>query len=360
MYLDPFRNVLTGGLWGGNLVGVQYDPVVLSRPGQLVYSVHEYGPHMWQGNWFNPHTTYASLARRWDRLWGYLLTASRIMRAPIFAGEFGTCHDYNSCVTSTEGWKQGFWFQSFVRYLSEHPQVGWAYWSLNPTGPFHPTDANFYSLLSRDWRHYYPLLTHGLAPLLHEPDGLWNTRLPAGHPAAPLSGCFPDRSCNRDVIMRPATLLPAAPPVATSVRIVPNVVYAGVHDPRRSGDLYFPQGKAPAGRPAVIVIHDQLGPGGTKGGVDTARLAAALAWHGDVAFDINYRLTGQGGTYPRNIRDIRAAAGFLAANAARFGIDPTKIAAAGTGEGGYLALMAAYAPRTPLFEPRPLIGTRTP
>lgn len=352
MYLDPDRGVLTGGLWGANLIGVQYDPIVLSRPGQLVYSVHEYGPHMWQGNWFNPKTTYESLARRWNHLWGYLLTASRLLQAPIFVGEFGTCHEYFACVSSDQGWKQGFWFQSWVRYLSAHPQVSWAYWSLNPTGPFHPNDENFYSLLSTNWQHYYPLLAHGLGPILKEPDGLWNPSLPAGHPLTPMQGCFADRSClpGADVPLHTAHVM--TPPAVTSVRVQTNVPYAGTNDLRRSGDVYLPQGHATDPRPAVIVVHGPLWSQGTKGAPDTTNLAKALAWHGYVTYDINYRLAGQGGGYPRDIRDVRAAADFLAANAGRYGIDPTKIALAGTGSGGYLALMAAYAPKIPYFEPR--------
>jgi len=172
IYLDPDRKVLTGGLWGSNLIGVQYDPINLRIPGQLMYSVHEYGPKMWLGGWFLSNQNYQQLADRWTTLWGYLLSASKIMQAPVFVGEFGTCNNYHSCIQDpNKPYSQGFWFTSFVRYLRQHPQVGWAYWALNPTGPFHPTDLNFYSLLTPDWRHVHPLITQGLAPLLTEPNG---------------------------------------------------------------------------------------------------------------------------------------------------------------------------------------------
>jgi endoglucanase len=351
MYLDPDRGVLTGGLWGGNLIGVQYDPIVLNRPGRLVYSVHEYGPHMWQGNWFTPHTTYASLARRWNHLWGYLLTASRALQAPVFVGEFGTCHEYFECVSGDQGWKQGFWFKSFIRYLSLHPQVGWAYWSLNPTGPFHPGDENFYSLLTTNWRHYYPLLAHGLQPILREPNGLWNTGIPAGQAITPLAGCFADRSCLPGVDTPPASAQPTTPAPATAVRVVSGLGYAGVHDALRSGDLYLPQSRHTGSRPAVIILHGGSWSDGTRGTPETRVLAEVLARHGYVAFDINYRLVGRHGAYPRNVRDVRAAADFLAANAHRFGVDPARIAVAGMGAGGYLGLMAAYAPQAAPFEP---------
>lgn len=170
-YYDPFRNELTGALWGSNLVGVQYDTVVLSRPSQLVYSVHEYGPNMWRGGWFNPNTTYQSLSQRWDQLWGYLFNAPRFMQAPIFVGEFGTCDDLPSCINDSNPTSQGFWFSSFIKYMKAHPQAGWAYWALNPEGPFVPYEDDFYSLMYFDWYHVHSYIVQGLAPLLAEPNG---------------------------------------------------------------------------------------------------------------------------------------------------------------------------------------------
>src|SRR5947209_11943608 len=152
LYYDPDLKRIYGGLWGSNLIGVQYDPIALSRPGQLVYSAHEYGPQMYMASWFNAQTSYQSLAARWDQHWGYLLTAPASMRAPVFIGEVGTCNNYYACIASKRPWRQGFWWASFVRYLLAHPQVSWAYWSLNPIGPFYAGQDNFYSLVTRDWK----------------------------------------------------------------------------------------------------------------------------------------------------------------------------------------------------------------
>jgi endoglucanase len=355
MYLDSFRGVLTGGLWGSNLEGVQYDPIVLSRPGQLVYSVHEYGPHMWQGKWFNLHTTYASLAHRWDRLWGYLLSAQKALQAPIFVGEFGTCHDYWSCIASNQGWKQGFWFQSFVRYLHDHPQVGWAYWSLNPSGPFHPDQTNYYSLVSPSWRHYFPLVIRGLASLLAEPSGLWGSYAASTLPDlfTPQPGCSTDHSCTSPIQLA-ATDRPdraAHPPTVTAVQIRRDVPYVGWSDSSRSGDLYLPEGSTVA-RPAVVIVHGGSWSQGQKGTSETSTLALDLARHGYVAYDINYRLADAGGYFPRDIRDVKAAAGFLAAHATQLHIDSGKIGIVGSGAGGYLAMMSAYSANNGLFAPR--------
>lgn len=347
MYLDPDRNVLTGGLWGGNLVGVQYDPVVLTHASQLVYSVHEYGPHMWQGNWFTLHTTYQSLARRWDHLWGYLLATRKELQAPIFVGEFGTCHNYYSCVTSDQGWKQGFWFKSFVRYLREHRQVGWAYWALNPQGPFHPQDSDFYSLVSADWRHYFPLLTRGLAPLLSEPNGLWNPVPRAPIVMTPQPGCSPSRSCSFNTDTVTPVTLPRPPrqhpPRPSNIRVAYNVPYVSPADPIHRGDLYLPLGQQ-GPRPAVILLHGRTWNDGRKGAPGTVAMAQGLASHGYVVFDINYRLVSQGGGFPHDVQDVKDAVAFLGQTPEVYHVDPLQIGIVGAGSGGYLAMMAAYTP----------------
>jgi endoglucanase len=46
--------------WGGDLQGVAQYPVVLSSPGHVVYSAHDYGPNLFQQTWFNSATTPAS------------------------------------------------------------------------------------------------------------------------------------------------------------------------------------------------------------------------------------------------------------------------------------------------------------
>ena len=73
--------------WGGNLEGVAKYPVVLSSPGHVVYSAHDYGPDLFQQTWFNSSTTSASLDAVWNQYWGYLHAQDT---APVWVGEFGT------------------------------------------------------------------------------------------------------------------------------------------------------------------------------------------------------------------------------------------------------------------------------
>jgi endoglucanase len=167
-YLNPLTNVFSVGWWGSDLVGVKFAPITLSEPSQLVYSAHDYGPILYPAQWFNKHTSYGSLSNKWDHFWGYILNAPDGVRAPLFLGEFGTCNFAPYCIGFGRKYhkRQGLWFRSLVRYLHAHREISWAYFALNPLGPFKPSEDNFYSLMTRDWRHIHPVLLRGLAPLL--------------------------------------------------------------------------------------------------------------------------------------------------------------------------------------------------
>lgn len=113
--------------WGGNLQGAADFPVRLAVPGRLVYSPHDYGPHLFKQSWFHSGTTYESLSAVWHEFWGYLHDSGT---APVLVGEFGTGNRSRD-VTDTGAGTQGQWFTSLLRYLQEHPAVGWTYWALN-------------------------------------------------------------------------------------------------------------------------------------------------------------------------------------------------------------------------------------
>jgi beta-galactosidase GanA len=117
--------------WGGILTPARQYPVELSVPHQLVYSPHEYGPLKWQMPWFGQHMTYASMQRIWTKHWDFLEQNSFPQQAPIFLGEFGTCGDTAKCVKDRAPGSQGLWFSLLMRYMREHPEIGWAYWALN-------------------------------------------------------------------------------------------------------------------------------------------------------------------------------------------------------------------------------------
>lgn len=151
-----------------------------------------------------------------------------------------------------------------------------------------------------------------------------------------------------------ATGARAAETVATA-RMVADVTYL-TPDRAEKLDLYLPvpptDGKL---SPAVVWIHG----GGWAGGVKTENRAknicTTLADAGYVAVSVEYRLGD--GAWPTNLHDCKNGVRFLRANAAKYGVDPERIAVAGGSAGGHLALMVGFTGDNPEFEPA---GAATP
>lgn len=125
--------------WGGDLQGVAQYPVVLSSPGHVVYSAHDYGPSLFQQAWFNSAATPASLDAVWNKYWGYIYAQGT---APVWVGEFGTDNTASDVESSAAG-SQGQWFESLVSYLSSNPWMGWTYWALNGEDSYDLLDNNY-------------------------------------------------------------------------------------------------------------------------------------------------------------------------------------------------------------------------
>ena len=128
-----------GTWWGGDLQGVAQYPVVLSSPGHVVYSAHDYGPNLFQQTWFNSSATPASLDAVWNKFWGYIYTQNI---APIWVGEFGTDNSASDVESSAAG-SQGQWFESLVSYLAANQWMGWTYWALNGEDSYDLLDNNY-------------------------------------------------------------------------------------------------------------------------------------------------------------------------------------------------------------------------
>lgn len=117
-----------------------------------------------------------------------------------------------------------------------------------------------------------------------------------------------------------------------------DVTYASA-SPSQKLDLYLPQGAGP--HPVVVFIHGGAFKFGDKAGMGanfshdvTAANAAGIA-----LASINYRMSGEA-RFPAAVQDARAAVRFLRANAARYHLDPARIALWGQSAGGNIALMA--------------------
>lgn len=108
-------------------------------------------------------------------------------------------------------------------------------------------------------------------------------------------------------------------------------------------DIFMPR-KNGGARPLVLYIHG----GGWVGG--TPRNAGAfanfpdalarLAREGFVVASLEYRLADEA-RFPAQLQDARAALRFLKSNAARFGIDASRVAVWGGSAGGHLAALTA-------------------
>ncbi len=143
---------------------------------------------------------------------------------------------------------------------------------------------------------------------------------------------------------------------ADDVRVLSDVSFLGA-DRSEKLDIYLPPETAPRmdaakRRAAVVYFH---GGGWVRGDKATDReknIGYGLAKAGFVFVSANYVLGPN--AWPMNLQDCKNAVRFLRANAARYGVDPDRVAAMGTSAGGHLATMAAYTADTgpKEFEPQ--------
>ena len=124
-----------GTWWGGNLLGVASNPVVLSVPNKLVYSVHEYCQDVHNQTWFLDPIFPDNLRTVWERYFGYIV---RQQIAPMWVGEFGTAFRYPH---------SRIWLSKWVEYMNgeystdgvselppNHLGLSWCFWSVTPGG----------------------------------------------------------------------------------------------------------------------------------------------------------------------------------------------------------------------------------
>jgi endoglucanase len=112
--------MVEGPQYSTDFRGVEKLPILLKVPNRAVYSPHAYS--------FGTHyKNYAELKQAFDGRAGFLLQTTPAI--PLWIGEFGTCQTLTPC----ESDPKGAWVRGFVRYVKEHPELGWSYWPLNGT-----------------------------------------------------------------------------------------------------------------------------------------------------------------------------------------------------------------------------------
>lgn len=109
----------------------------------------------------------------------------------------------------------------------------------------------------------------------------------------------------------------------------------------------------------MLVIHG----GGWRSGFDRSGMADhayRLAAAGYVAFNIDYRVTPEGGEFPHAVQDCVCALAYVRAHAELYGIDPARIATYGYSAGGHLASMLGTAAADPIVTPDCVSGGTGP
>ena len=109
-------------------------------------------------------------------------------------------------------------------------------------------------------------------------------------------------------------------------------------------DLYRTQSIGDASTPLVVFVHGggwwTANQRAASAFLDFPAVLANLAQRGYVVASIEYRLSGEA-PFPAQLQDLQEAVRFLRANAARFGIDPAKVALWGMSAGAQLAALGA-------------------
>jgi endoglucanase len=140
---------VTSYWWGSILKPVRQYPIQFKVKHQLIYSPHDWGPRKYAMSWFHG-MTYRSMQRVWHDNWSFLLdNPNASYAAPIWIGEFGTCTTLDTCVNKQLSGNQATWLHLLLRYLKEHPEVGWSFYALNGTNANNSLADN--GLLNGDW-----------------------------------------------------------------------------------------------------------------------------------------------------------------------------------------------------------------
>ncbi len=124
-YDDPDAQPYHGAWWGGNFRGARDFPVDLGKyQSQLVYSPHDYGPLVWEQEWFKKDFTRQTLLDDyWYDTWAYLIEEKI---SPLLMGEWGGFIDEGHDPTGDN--KK--WMQILRDYMIEK-RIHHTFWCFN-------------------------------------------------------------------------------------------------------------------------------------------------------------------------------------------------------------------------------------
>ena len=120
-----------------------------------------------------------------------------------------------------------------------------------------------------------------------------------------------------------------------TANMIPDIPYASLSKAQRL-DLYLPD-QGPGPFPVILSVHGGAWLAGDKRDGQKTPMLAGLK-RGYAVVSINYRLS-QEAQWPAQINDCKAAVRWIRANAAKYRIDPERIAVWGGSAGGHLSAL---------------------
>ncbi len=133
--------------------------------------------------------------------------------------------------------------------------------------------------------------------------------------------------------------------VAQAQDVQRDVLYATVDAHELRLDLYLPTQITEKKAPVVIWVHG----GAWRGGSKASMPLKALINEGYAVASVDYRLSTQA-VFPAQIHDIKAAIRFLRSQSAKYRLDDSRFAIAGSSAGGHLATLAGVTNEHPDLE----------
>lgn len=137
--LQPNWLIIVEGIGSANhLAGVRDEPVVLTVPHRVVYSVHVFPWSGWGSMVPYSKRPYPSFELSMIRNWGYLLDQNI---APVWVGEMGASRN--------PGRGDAHYWDNLIKWLGLK-DADFGYWAINPRKP-HRHQEEHWSLVGDDW-----------------------------------------------------------------------------------------------------------------------------------------------------------------------------------------------------------------
>jgi endoglucanase len=138
------------GWWGANLRGLRDHPFDIQHRDRVVYSVHDYGPNVFDQPWHADPAFPGNLPAYWDAQWGFVHHEGI---GPVWIGEWGSRLDDP---------REDAWAAALRDYIRANG-LSWTWWTWGPQS--HDTGG----ILRDDWTTTWPEKLELVAPVQYPP-----------------------------------------------------------------------------------------------------------------------------------------------------------------------------------------------